>query len=525
MSAKRTVFLLPLVLMLALTAGMIFAQSSQSLAAPSNAQETSLAAPLGSGFTYQGRLTDGGGNPVNDVCDLDFTLWDAGSGGTVIGHQIVFDVVVDDGYLTVLLNGGDELGERPFQGEARWLKIAVKCSGDAEWHILPGRQILAATPYALSLQPGAIISGTITGRNALSVVNYGVGGNALGGYSHDADGVHGQSVDGAGVSAFSFNQVAFYGESRYNTAGFFTSTHGFGVGANTTSDDPGVAAVEATNQGAGPGVVGYSSELAGVYGNSTNGHGVEGFSVNEVGVYGQSTNTAGYFTSTQGIGVHANTTSDDLGVAAVQGVNLGAGPGVEGFSNDNTGVYGNSTNGHGVEGFSVNEVGVYGQSTNTAGYFTSTQGIGVHANTTSDDPNTAAVVGVNLGAGPGGYFANQGSGTVLYAAGDVAQDATAAGLVKAAAYLTCAGDPFVIYRAFNTVSGYAAATTTGAVGECSLDFDFDLSARFWVAMAYDDTVATMASCTLDPGDNGVLLCRRWDSAGNPANGAIMVLVY
>ena len=534
MSRNRMLSLLFVVLMLVLVAGMSLALGSPSLAALNAADAASPQALVGSGFTYQGRLTDGDGQPVNDTCGLDFTLWDAETGGSMTGHQIVTDVAVDDGYLTVLLNGGDEFGERPFDGQARWLKIAVKCSGDADWLILPGRQLLSATPYALSLQPGAVISGTVADRNALSVVNYGTG-NALGGYSHDADGVHGQSVYGAGVSAFSFDSVAFYGESRNNTAGFFTSTHGFGVGANTTSDDPEVAAVEATNQGAGPGVVGYSSDATGVYGNSVNGHGVEGFSVNEVAVYGQSMNTAGYFTSTLSVGVHGSTTSDNPDDAAVEGVNLGAGPGVVGFSSDNTGVYGNSTNGHGVEGFSVNEIAVYGQSQTTAGFFTSTFSVGVHGSTTSDNPDDAAIEGVNLGTGPGlagygqggpgGYFANQAGGTVLYAAGDVAQDATAAGLVKAAVYVGCTNLGANSYRAFNTVSGVVVVGPTGNVGECWLDFSFDLSERFWTTMAYDDTSAATISCTLDPGDNEVLLCKRWDSAGNPVNGDIMVLVY
>ncbi|MGD8793688.1 MAG: hypothetical protein PVF47_14130, partial [Anaerolineae bacterium] len=318
MSRKRIVCLLLPIVMVALTAGIIFAQGAQPLAAGSPR------APLGGGFTYQGRLEDSSGNPVDDVCSFDFTLWDAESGGNLIGHQIVSDVSVDDGYLAVLLNGGGELGERPFDGQARWLKIGLKCSGDPDWDVLPGRQLLSATPYALSIQPGALISGTIDGRNALSIVNYGAGGHALGGYSHDGDGVHGQSVEGAGVSAFSFNAVAFYAESRNNTAGFFTSTYGFGIGANTTSADPEVSAVEAVNQGAGPGVVGYSNDASGVHGNSTNGHGVEGLSVNEVGVYGQSEySTAGFFTSTHGIGVHANSTTGDQDAAAVMAMNWG----------------------------------------------------------------------------------------------------------------------------------------------------------------------------------------------------------
>jgi hypothetical protein len=533
MSGKRTVSLLCVIFMLSLAVGISFAVGSPTLALNA-ADATGPQVSVGSGFTYQGRLTDGGGNPISDVCGFDFSLWDAESGGSMIGHQIVTSVAVTDGYLTVLLNSGGEIGEQPFDGQARWLKIAVKCSGDAAWNNLPGRQLLSAAPYALSLRPGALISGTVTGKNALSIVNNGAGGNALGGYSYDADGVHGQSVDGAGVSAFSLNEVAIYSESRNNTAGFFTSTHGFGVGANTTSDDPEVAAVEAMNLGAGPGVVGYSYDADGVHGQSVDGAGVSAFSLNEVAIYSESrNNTAGFFTSTHGFGVGANTTSDDPEVAAVEAMNLGAGPGVVGYSSDMSGVYGHSVNGHGVEGVSVNEVAVYGQSDNTAGYFTSTQSVGVQGNTTSDNPEIAAVEGANLGAGygvagygndgPGGYFANQAGGTVLYAAGDVAQDATAAGLVKAAAFVTCGSSP-AIHRYFNTVAGGLALASTGEDGVCGLGFSFDLSGRFWVAMSYDTTSATTVSCTLSPSNSG-LECKRWDSDGNPVDGDIMVLLY
>jgi hypothetical protein len=366
------------VLMLALVAGASLALGAPSLAALNAADAAGPQAAVGSGFTYQGRLTDGDGNPINDTCSLDFALWDAESDGSVIGHQLVTGVEVADGYLAVLLNSSDQLGADAFTGEARWLKIGVKCSADASWITLPGRQLLSAVPYALSLRPGAMISGTIPGQSILIVSNGEGGGNGLIGFSHDATGVYARSIDSFGMQGISDNYIGVYGQSTYDTAGFFTSTHSYGVGANTSSDDPEVAAVEATNLGTGPGVVGYSGDATGIYGHSVNGHGVQGSSVNQVGVYGESTNTAGFFTSTQSIGVHANTTSDDPDTGAVVGVNLGAGRGVVGFGNDATGVYGNSTNGHGVEGFSVNDVAVYGWSINgPAATFTSTNGPGI----------------------------------------------------------------------------------------------------------------------------------------------------
>src|SRR6266852_6371762 len=44
----------------------------------------SSAAAQTTSFTYQGRLTDGG-TPANGNYDLQFALWDSGSGGAQIG--------------------------------------------------------------------------------------------------------------------------------------------------------------------------------------------------------------------------------------------------------------------------------------------------------------------------------------------------------------------------------------------------------------------------------------------------------
>jgi len=195
---------------------------------------------------------------------------------------------------------------------------------------------------------------------------------------------------------------------------------------------------------------------------------------------------------------------------------------------DTYGVYGksDSTDGRGVLGdataTSGTTYGVWGQSA-------STDGVGVHGLAYAGSGETYGVYGKSASAdGYGGYFDNIAGGTALYAAGDVAQDATAAGLVKAAVYVDCKGTfPSPPHRYFNTVSGTVTSIdfdylTTGA---CILDFDFDLSNRFWVAMVYNDTNATMVSCTLSPVDNDRLICKRWDKDGNRKNGDIMVLVY
>ena len=108
------------------------------------------AAPVGTGFTYQGRLIDA--NVAADgEYDLQFGLYDSNSDGNQVGGDIeVNDVDVIDGYFTVELDFGGV-----FDGEARWLEIGVR-EGDSsgDFTLLSPRQELTATPYAQEAENG-----------------------------------------------------------------------------------------------------------------------------------------------------------------------------------------------------------------------------------------------------------------------------------------------------------------------------------------------------------------------------------
>jgi hypothetical protein len=104
-----------------------------------------LADPMGTSFTYQGRLTDGG-VPANGVYDLQFALHDAASAGTQVGSTVTKeDETVTDGLFTVELDFG-----AVFDGTALYLEIAVREGSEVgAFTTLSPRQPLSGTPYAM----------------------------------------------------------------------------------------------------------------------------------------------------------------------------------------------------------------------------------------------------------------------------------------------------------------------------------------------------------------------------------------
>jgi hypothetical protein len=110
------------------------------------------ASPIGTAFTYQGRLIDAN-QAANGLYDFQFKLYDANSGGSKMGADVnIPEVEVLDGYFTVEL---DFNGPGIFDGDALWLQTGVR-PGDLNdpngYTVLSPRQRLAATPYALSVR-------------------------------------------------------------------------------------------------------------------------------------------------------------------------------------------------------------------------------------------------------------------------------------------------------------------------------------------------------------------------------------
>jgi hypothetical protein len=241
---KRKQFLLVGALILAtlLVSGIALAQDGGSQIPLDPAEDlttatsaANLQSALSTSFTYQGRL-DKDGSPVDDACDMRFKLYDAASAGTEVGSDPHAGVPVTDGLFSVNL----DFGADAFTGDRRWLGIEVDCEEDSTYDDL-GRQELTAAPYALSLKPGAVISGTNTSGAILRVENAGggagdfavyaksTGGYGVYGSSQTNRGVYGSSQSSHGVEGKSTDGYGVYGESK-NDYGVYAAGAGGDLG-------------------------------------------------------------------------------------------------------------------------------------------------------------------------------------------------------------------------------------------------------------------------------------------------------
>ncbi|CAN5711051.1 hypothetical protein BH20VER1_BH20VER1_20480 [soil metagenome] len=275
--------------------------------------------PVGTSWTYQGQLRRSGA-AYTGTCNFQFSLWDAASGGLQVGDtQAINGVNVANGLFTVTLDfgetpGGFFSGQR-FMGEARWLATSVQCSGDGGFTLLDPRQSITATPYALSLRPGATIRNDAVGGDGLEVIgdSKGVYASAVG---DSGSGVYGRSFGGpnsAGVFGLNSNGPGVWGRSTgggsavygENNAGGFAGrfvgpvdiagkvniagslSAGLLVATNASSNGSGVAGIGAfgvygqTNLSDGSGVVGQAT--------GANSAGVLGLNNSSAAIWGRST--------------------------------------------------------------------------------------------------------------------------------------------------------------------------------------------------------------------------------------------
>jgi hypothetical protein len=243
------------------------------VAAQTPAPRAPRATALGTGFTYQGQLKQNG-TAVNGTCDMYFTLFDALTAGNIVGIQSISNVAVTNGLFTVTLNSSNEFSANAFIGDAGWLQIEVRCpAGSGLYTTLLPRQAITATPYALGLRPGAYTRASFAGTEypVLQIENT-------------------NTTDGVGLRSDAGTRLSF-------------------------------------SYSAPIGILGTSSQGAGVYGKSQTRAGVLGVSDTGIGVYGASTSPAGVGVNAVGSGINSSAQGTalriDTGAIKVTGAGQG----------------------------------------------------------------------------------------------------------------------------------------------------------------------------------------------------------
>ncbi len=393
--------------------------------------EVSKAAPMGTAFTYQGRLIDAN-KPADGLYDLQFKLYDANVAGTQKGNAIdANELDVIDGYFTVLLDFGSDV----FDGNDRWLEIGVRAGELKDPNIytaLSRRQEITPTPYALQTRGLFVDSalnvgiGTTSPVASLDVVNTG-GHTAISGTSPWI-GVYGIHNASGGTFPGVWGDTNSLASQASGVRGRVTSTSPgslsagvWGMNAGTGSSGIGV---RGTHDGSGKGVYGSSLTGTGVYGIATGtsgvNYGVRGETDSSSGYAGYFTGGQNYFEGNVGIGttspsakldvigdmrtigkmalgtsinstikLNLYTNSDMYGLYSQNAKTSGSNVGVYGFASGDTtssslGLYGESTSASGINygvlgsattASSGTNYGIYGYAVNSstggayAGYF------------------------------------------------------------------------------------------------------------------------------------------------------------
>jgi hypothetical protein len=179
---------------------------------------TTTALGQSTGFTYQGRLTDGG-TAANGNYDLQFALWDSATGGTQIGSTVTLSTVpVSNGVFTVSL----DFGAAAFPGASRFLEISARPVSAGSFTLLSPRQQVTSTPYAIRSANASLADNATNATTATNATQ--LGGVAASQYVQTNDSrLSDARPPAAGSSSYIQNSTTQQAGANFNISGDGTS--------------------------------------------------------------------------------------------------------------------------------------------------------------------------------------------------------------------------------------------------------------------------------------------------------------
>jgi hypothetical protein len=185
-------------------------------------------------FTYQGRLTDGA-VPANGTYEMQFSLFNGLTGPAQIGSTITdTNVSVTNGIFTKQLTFA---ATNAFDGNARWLEIAVRKPGDPSYIILAPRQQITSSPYSIRTLSSAAsdsLSATCIGCVQDAQINS-VSGSKVSGAVASA------TLAGSATTAGNVTGVVGIANGGTNASNITTARSNLGLGSLATLAPTGTA--------------------------------------------------------------------------------------------------------------------------------------------------------------------------------------------------------------------------------------------------------------------------------------------
>lgn len=181
-------------------------------------------------FTYQGELRQDGA-AVNAPIDIRARLWTLAAGGTQVGgDDVLFNVPVNNGLFTAVLNSAGAFGLGAFAQPGQAIEIAVRPTGsNGAFTTISPRQVLTAAPYAHGVPAGPfqVNNGTVFTTSPVAIGQNAVGNNVIfdvAGRTRLRQGAGQFSSAGTWYNASTGFDTAFVGLQDDSTFGIFSPT-------------------------------------------------------------------------------------------------------------------------------------------------------------------------------------------------------------------------------------------------------------------------------------------------------------